>query len=103
MFKCSIFPERMKIAKIVHLLESGDPMLFTNYRPMYLNSQFSKILEKLFDARLQKFIEKHEIFHLSQYEFRAKRCTGLDLMELVEEICEKKNNKKKQQLKCSSN
>ena len=83
-----------KYSKIVPLFKSGDPKLFTNYRPVSLLSQFSKILEKLFDSRLQKFIEKHEILHESQCGFRAKRSTGWALMELVEEICANVDNKK---------
>ena len=56
--------------------------------------QFSKILEKLFDVRLQKFIDKNHILSDSQYGFRAKCSTSFALMELIEEICSGTDNKK---------
>ena len=46
----------MKIAKIVPLFKSGDDCTFTNYRPVSLLPQFSKILEKLFDKRFTDFV-----------------------------------------------
>ena len=38
----------MKIAKVVPLFKSGEKNVFTNYRPISLLPQFSKILEKLY-------------------------------------------------------
>ena len=40
------FPNHMKIAKVVPLYKTGDKHQFTNYRPVSLLPQFSKILEK---------------------------------------------------------
>ena len=43
------FPDKIKIAKIIPLFKSGDSSLCTtNYRPVSLLPQFSKILEKAF-------------------------------------------------------
>ena len=39
------FPDRMKIAQIISIFKSGPNDLFTNYRPVSLLPQFSKILE----------------------------------------------------------
>ena len=85
-FQTGKFPNQMKLAKVIPLYKTGDKHIFTNYRPVSLLSQFSKVLEKLFSARLDGFIEKHKLLTESQYGFRENRSTSLALMELIEEI-----------------
>ena len=41
-----IFPNDMKLAKIVPILKNGNTKLFNNYRPVSILPDFSKILEK---------------------------------------------------------
>ena len=67
----------MKIAKIVPLFKSGEDSIFSNYRPVSLLPQFSKVIEKLFDKRLTEFIEKNNSLSNSQYGFRSTRSTYL--------------------------
>ena len=71
--KNGVFPDMMKTAKVIPLFKSGENNVFTNYRPVALLSQFSKVLERLFVKRLSKFIEKHDILSQSQYE-EIDRC-----------------------------
>ena len=52
------FPDNMKISKVIPILKYGDNSILSNYRPISLLSQFSKILEKLFERRLSGFLEK---------------------------------------------
>ena len=47
-FETGVFPEKMKMAKIIPLYTAGAKYKFTNYRPVSLLPQFSKILEKNF-------------------------------------------------------
>ena len=68
-FQTGIFPDKMKIARVIPLFKSGDDFTFNNYRPVSLLPQFLKILEKLFDNRLSAFIGKHNILSDSQYCF----------------------------------
>ena len=49
---CGVFPDYMKIAKIIPIFKNGQKTEFTNYRSISILSQFSKILEKLFNRRL---------------------------------------------------
>ena len=83
----------MKIAKIVPLFKSGDDCTFTNYRPVSLLPQFSKILEKLFYKRLTDFVEKGNILSDSQYGFRNARSTSMALVDLVEKLSTAIDNK----------
>lgn len=85
-FEYGQFPSQMKIAKVIPLFKAGDKHTFTNYRPVSLLPQFSKILEKLFNSRLHHFIAKNKLLSNSQYGFRQNRSTSLALIELVEEI-----------------
>ena len=41
-----VFPDSMKIARVIPLFKSGNTKEFSNYRPISLLPQFSKILEK---------------------------------------------------------
>ena len=84
----------MKIAKVVPLFKSGEKNVFTNYSPISLLSQFSKILEKLYNERMDTFLNKHDIFSPSQYGFRSNMSTSRALLELVEEITSSLDNKK---------
>lgn len=93
-FQTGKFPNKMKIAKVIPLYKSGDRHYYSNYRPVSLLSQFSKILEKLFAERMDNFIEKYKLLVDSQYGFRTNRSTSLALMELIEEITNSIDNKK---------
>ena len=93
-FESGIFPDLMKVAKIVPIFKAGKDNIFTNYRPVSLLPQFSKILEKIFNSRLDTFLEKYIILSENQYGFREKRSTALALMELVEDLTKSLDEKK---------
>ena len=67
------FPDNMKISKVIPILKYGDNSILSNYRPISLLSQFSKILEKLLERRLYCFLEKNMILDNCQYGFRHNR------------------------------
>ena len=46
-FSKGVFPDAFNIARVIPLFKSGDKCVFTNYRPVSLLPQFSKILEKI--------------------------------------------------------
>jgi hypothetical protein len=85
-FENGVFPNKMKISKIIPLFKAGSRQSFTNYRPVSLLPQFSKILEKLFNNRLVNFVEQNNVFYAGQYGFRNNHSTSLALMDLMEEI-----------------
>ena len=84
-FECGVFPDNMKVAKVVPLFKAGDRSIFSNYRPTSLLSRFSKILEKLCNERLDKFIDKFQLLNNCQYGFRSHMSTSHALLDLVEE------------------
>ena len=78
-----IFPNEMKIAKVIPLFKNGNKSDFSNYRPISLLSQFSKILEKLFNEGLQQLLNTNNILSNSQYGSRAHMSTVHAALKLI--------------------
>ena len=93
-FLSGTFPNKMKLAKVIPLYKNGNHNVFTNYRPVSLLPQFSKIPEKLFSGKLDAFIKKENILNESQCGFRSNRSTSMALLELIEEITSAVDKKK---------
>ena len=87
-FSTGIFPSEMKIAKVTPIYKSDARDEFSNYRPISLLPNFSKILEKLMCKRLTDFIDKHKILYEQQYGFRQNSSTDFALIELSDKIAE---------------
>ena len=91
-FSEGIFPDHLKIAKVIPIYKSDDPSLVSNYRPISVLTHFSKISEKLMYSRLNKYITDNAILHPSQFGFREKMSTALALLKLVEDISSSMDN-----------
>ena len=87
-----VFPDQLKIAKVVPIFKSGEKNQYNNYRPVSLLSQFSKILEKAFNNRLMKFVKANKIIYNGQYGFRTNHSTELAVIEMVEKITDAIDN-----------
>ena len=85
-FQQGKFPSAMKMAKIIPIFKGGDAKEVSNYRPVSLLPQFSKILEKLFYNRLICFVEHNNIICSEQYGFRKNNSTSYAIINVVEEI-----------------
>ncbi len=77
-----IYHSLVEIAKIIPIFKNGQKTEFTNYRPISILSQFSKILEKL----LNLILDANKILSDSQYGFRPGMSTVHAAAELVEQI-----------------
>ena len=77
-----VFPDKMKIAKVVPLFKFGEENVFTNYRPLSLLLQFSRILEKIYNERMDTFLNNHDILSTSQYGFRSNMSTSHALFRI---------------------
>ena len=75
-FKTGVFPDKLKIAKIILIFTAGKEENYTNYKPILLQPQFSKILEKLFSTRLSAFVDKYKVINPCQYGFRENMSTS---------------------------
>ena len=66
-----IFPEELKVAKVIPLHKGGSRSEASNYRPISLLSCFSKIYEKVVQKRLVSHLKTNNILYASQYGFRT--------------------------------
>jgi len=88
-----IIPSQLKIAKVVPIFKSGDPLSPDNYRPISLLPNFSKILEKIVSNRLIVFLEEHKIIADQQFGFRKGHSTIHPLMLFMNNLTSALNKK----------
>ena len=55
-FSQGVFPEELKLAKVIPIHKSGKKTDVSNYRPISLLSAFSKVFEKVMHYRLYDFV-----------------------------------------------
>ncbi|XP_065662580.1 uncharacterized protein LOC136085218 [Hydra vulgaris] len=92
-FKNGIFPEAFKVAKVIPIHKMGSYLDYSNYRPISLLSNLSKLFEKAMFQRLEHFLEKHKFIYKHQYGFRNKHSTTHSLIEITEKIRQAIDNK----------
>lgn len=82
-FNEGIFPNILKIAKVIPIFKKGDNTVLENYRPISLLSTISKIMEKIVYARMILFIEKHNILNSAQHGFRKNKSTQSAVLDFL--------------------
>ena len=85
-FTSGIFPDTVKISKVIPIHKGGSTQDVNNYRPISLLSIFSKIIEKLMHMRLYSFLEQQKSIFPSQFGFQKNKSTMHSLIEIVEKI-----------------
>ena len=88
MFTTGIFPERLKIAKVIPLHKKDDESILSNYRHISLLPAISKILEKAIYLQTDEYFIKNNLFYSSQYGFRKGHSSEYAGLEVVEKIIE---------------
>ena len=78
-----IFPDKLKIAKVLPVFKSEDPQYFVNYRPIPLLSNFSKVFERGFYNRYIEFNIRLQILYRCQFGSRKNHSTAFSLTYLV--------------------
>ena len=86
------FPDELKIAKVCPIFKTGQPDVFSNYRPISLLSSFSKVFEKAIHLRLENYITSRNILVNNQYGFRTGHSTYMALLDLQDKITKNLEN-----------
>ena len=84
--RTGVYPDLLKVAKVIPIFKKGDSSSVNNYRPISILSPINKIFEKIIYSRLIKYIDKSNILYKYQYGFRKKHSTEHALIELVDQI-----------------
>ena len=74
------------MARVVPIFKCGDSTAPSNYRPISIESFFSKIFEKSLYKCLLNFLDANDIFYKYQFGFRERHSTQLAIINLVEKI-----------------
>ena len=80
-----LFSNICKLAQVIPIFKNDSRLLCTNYRPISLLSNISKIFEKVIHSRLNLFLEQNNHIYSYQFGFRIDYSTNNVLMTIVEE------------------
>ena len=87
-FNEGVVPDLLKIAQVIPVYKNNERYLLNNYRPISILSIFDKVveLERLMFNRLQKFLDKNDIFYKYQSGFQKNHATSHALMDVTDFI-----------------
>jgi hypothetical protein len=88
-----IFPGRLKYAVVKPLFKKGDKSKLSNYRPIFILSTFSKVLDKVMYNQLQEHLNKYSILAEEQFGFRFDSTTNKAIYKLSNETLNALNSK----------
>lgn len=78
------FPDVLKTAECIPIFKKGCITAVSNYRPISLLPNLSKIMEKLMRSRLVNFFEQFNILSEQQFGFRTGRDTSDAILEFLD-------------------
>ena len=88
-----IYPDCLKIARVVPIYKSGNALNVGNYRPISNLDPLNKIFELIIRNRLNQFITINNTLSEFQYGFRTKSSTSLAIFNLVSDFISTINKK----------
>ena len=92
-FETRIFPDALKLARIIPIFKKGDLLQCNNYRSISLRSNISKVMEKFAHQCLYISLENNNVLYDKQLSFRNKPSTMYALIKITEKIREVLNKK----------
>lgn len=94
-FSSGVFPKPLKESVVIPIFKSGDRDSITNYRPISLLPTLAKVLEKLINIRLVKYLEANNLLSHNQYGFRGRRSTSDAIDTVVTHLVNNLDRKQK--------
>ena len=81
-----VFPNVFKIAQITPIHKKGSLRNISNYRPVSVLNNLSKVFENLLYNRLQSFCHASNFLAKNQFGFRKHRSTELAGLSLLDKV-----------------
>ena len=79
-----IFPEILKIARVVPIHKNKSQSLVKNYRPISVLSILAKLLEKLMKSRAEHFLTSTSVLYSNQFGFRSNYSTSDPVLQFID-------------------
>ena len=83
MLNVGIFPDSLKISKVIPIYKKSDNTIFSNYRPISLLPSISKIFEKIILEQITTYLDTNNLIHKHQYGFRKNHSTEYAALHIV--------------------
>ena len=90
--KNGLYPDKLKIARVIPSRRGGAKFELKNYRPISVLSAINKIFETIIKKRLTTFWTKYNVFAPTQFGFRGDHSTTLAIAYLHELIITELDN-----------
>ena len=85
-FQKGIFPDKLKIAKVVPIYKCNDETEFNNYRPSSVLPSLSKVFERVIFNQIHEYFNLHNLYYGNQYGFRKGHSTELAKLEVIDRV-----------------
>ena len=82
--KTGIYPDKLKVAKVVPIFQKEDKLQLKNYRLISVLHVISKIFENVMLTQLVEYFTTNNLLSSQQYGFRSNRSTDLAALELMD-------------------
>ena len=86
MLESAIFPDGLKLAKIIPLYQKGNINSITNYRLISLLPTLSKVFERVICNQLYMYLDHNNLLSEQQYGFRGNHSAELAAIKLADYI-----------------
>ena len=81
-----VFPDELKIAKVLPWYKGGASKLLVNYIPLAVLPVFSKVLERLMYNRINEFVEENDVIYNLHFGFKKNHSIAIVLTILYDKI-----------------
>ena len=92
--RTGIFPDKLKIAKVIPIFMKDSKKLIKNYRPISVLPVISKIFEMAIHEQLSDYFTTNSLFCKQQYGFMKNASTELAALELIDRLLNQLNARK---------